>query len=298
MMSGIARLFLWVVLGGLLAACKEADDTGASAREPVSTRPSRVAITVDDLPYVTFGGATPEDGLGYARKVTAALEAHGVVATGFVIGGNVDARTRPALEVFAQAGHTIGNHSWSHPDYGDITPEAFRRETEQTDEALKDWMTGAKYYRFPYLRRGESAAKRAAAQGILAELGYRNVPVSIDNDEWRFNAEYTKALKAGEREAAARIAQEYLAHMQERTAYFQRLAMEALGGDVDHTLLIHLNRINADHLGALLAWYEEQGWSFITVEEALADPVYARAELYEGHRGLSQIERVVGGPRE
>ena len=83
--------------------------------------------------------------------------------------------------------------------------------------------------------------------------------------------------------------------MKERTAFFQSLAIEELGGDVDHILLIHLNRINADHFGTLLDWYDKQGWSFIPVEEVIMHPLYSRPDIYAGPQGLSQIERVLGG---
>jgi peptidoglycan/xylan/chitin deacetylase (PgdA/CDA1 family) len=287
-------------IGALLTACNE-DDSGpvlSVPAIPVSTSPSRVAITVDDLPYVTFGGASPEDGLRYTESIVSALQEHGIVATGFVIGQNIKPETRPALQAFSDAGHTIGNHSWSHPDYGTLTPDEFLDETRRTDEALSEWIDLPRYYRFPYLRQGETAAKREAATQILTNLSYQNVPVTIDNDEWQFNADYTEAIADGEADAAAIIAQNYLAHMQERTSYFQTLAVDELGGDVDHILLVHLNQINADHLGTLLDWYSAQGWTFITVDEALAHPVFSRAELYEGPRGLSQIERILGGQRE
>jgi peptidoglycan-N-acetylglucosamine deacetylase len=287
-------------LGVLLTACNE-DDSGANSSVPavpVSTLPSRIAVTVDDLPYVTFGGVSPEDGLRYTQNITAALQEHGIVATGFVIGQNINPETRPALQTFADAGHTIGNHSWSHPDYGMLTREEFLNETRRTDEALTQWIDGPRYYRFPYLREGETEAKREAATQILTDLGYLNVPVTIDNDEWRFNADYMGAIEEGDTDAAAVIARNYVAHMQERTSYFQTLAIDELGGDVDHILLVHLNQINANHLGTLLDWYEAQGWTFITVDEALLHPLFSRVELYEGARGLSQIERVLGGQRE
>lgn len=287
-------------IGVLLTACNE-DDSGpvsTVSATPVSTSPSRVAITVDDLPYVTFGGASPEDGLRYAESIVSALREHEILATGFVIGQNINAETRPALQAFADAGHTIGNHSWSHPDYGTLTPDEFLDETRRTDDVLAEWINGPRYYRFPYLRQGETATKRDAATQILTNLSYQNVPVTIDNDEWQFNADYTEAIADGDTDAAAIIAQNYIAHMQERTTHFQTLAVDELGGDVDHILLVHLNQINADHLGTLLDWYDAQGWTFITVNDALAHPVFSRAELYEGPRGLSQIERILGGQRE
>lgn len=56
-------------------------------------------------------------------------------------------------------------------------------------------------------------------------------------------------------------------------AFFQDLSQRAPGRDVPHILLLHMNRINADHLGTLLDWYASEGWTFITVAEALKDPL-------------------------
>ncbi|WP_353347043.1 polysaccharide deacetylase family protein [Litorivita sp. NS0012-18] len=287
------------VLGFALASCVQSPATNPElvAASDVTTAPSRVAITIDDLPYVMPSRTSPKDGLRYTNQITAVLREHGIVATGFAVGQQINPQSLPALQAFADAGHTIGNHSWSHPDYGTLTRDAFFEETRRTDEVLQQWIDEQRFYRFPFLREGETEASKAAATEALSELGYQNVPVTIDNDEWQFNADYVAALEDGNDEAAAIIAQNYLGHMRERTAFFQSLAIEELGGDVDHILLIHLNRINADHFGTLLDWYNEQGWSFIPVEEAMMHPLYSRPDIYAGPRGLSQIERVLGGKR-
>ncbi len=264
-----------------------------SAAQPVDA--AEIAITVDDLPYAMPRRTSPHEGIAIVKAINKALAERNVIATGFVIGANINESTLPALEAFRDAGHSIGNHSWSHPDYNKMTSDQFRSETQKSDAKLADWMVGRKLYRFPYLRQGETIEKRKASAKILADLGYRNVPVSIDNDEWRFNADYVKALSEGDRTAAEQIATRYLEHMQERTAHFQKLAQDKFGRDVKHILLLHMNRINADNLGVLLDQYAEDGWSFITVEHALADPVYDAPDFYVGPRGLSQIERVTGG---
>ncbi|MEM7614941.1 MAG: hypothetical protein AAF245_07830, partial [Pseudomonadota bacterium] len=179
--------------------------------------------------------------------------------------------------------------------YGTLPPVGFRAEIARTDPALGACIgVGPRLYRFPFLREGETPAAKAAADQVLGKLGYRNVPVTIDNDEWRFNANYLDALDAGDARAARQIAAAYLTHMQERTQHFQDLARSAFGRDVAHILLLHMNRLNADHLDTLLAWYAAEGWTFITVEEALTDPLFDAPERYTGPRGLSQIERVIG----
>ncbi|MEP4196898.1 MAG: polysaccharide deacetylase family protein [Aliishimia sp.] len=260
----------------------------------VSTTPSRIAITIDDLPYVIPSKTRPNLGLRYVKSINAALQKHDITATGFAVGQQINPKSIKALQAFANAGHTIGNHSWSHPDYGTLTPQEFLDETRKTDEILAPWITGPRYYRFPFLREGKTKQTQSAATRILTDLDYQNVPVSIDNDDWKFNADYLAAIKRNDRDAAAVIARDYIAHMQNRTAHFQSFARTELGGDVDHILLLHMNRINADHLETLLDWYAAQDWTFITVGEALSDPFYARPNRYTGNLGLSQIERVVG----
>ncbi len=265
---------------------------------PFSAAAQEIAITIDDLPYVIPSRTTPEDGLRYVQSINEALANHGIIATGFAVGQQINDGSIPALQAFADAGHTIGNHSWSHPDVGTLTIEEFRKETSETDQILSEWIDGPRYYRFPFLKEGETEDAKAAATQVLADLGYQNVPVTIDNDEWRFNADYLDAIALGDTAGAEQIADQYLAHMQERTAHFQNLAQEALGRDVKHILLLHMNRINADHLDTLLDWYASEGWTFITVNDAMADPLYSAPDIYAGARGLSQIERVMGRKSE
>lgn len=298
--SSLTAICAAIGVAAILGACAP-DVTVPPIAPPitsVTTQPSRIAITVDDLPYVTYGKATPAQGLRFATSINTALRAHQITATGFVIGGQINAKSRPALQAFADGGHTIGNHSWSHPDYNTLTVTQFEEETRRTDEVLSDWIKGPRYYRFPYLKEGASEAAKTAATDVLTRMGYQNVPATIDNDEWKYNADYVDALANGNADAAQDIARAYIAHMQERTAFFQKLAQSQLGDDVDHILLIHLNRINADHLTTLLDWYAVQGWRFITVTEALAHPLFEQPDIYTGPRGLSQIERVIGRKAE
>lgn len=262
----------------------------------VRAEAAEIAITLDDLPYAVPARVGPAQGRDIVERINRTLAAYGVTAMGFAIGGKVVPEALPALQAFADAGHTVANHSWSHPDYDKITAAEFRSEVERADAVLAPWMAGERFFRFPFLHSGATAEKRTAAAAILAALGYRDVPVSIDDDDFQYNSDYMVALAANDAAAAQRVAAAYLVHMKAQTAHFQAMARERLGRDVKHILLLHMNRINADHLGELLAWYKAEGWSFITAQEALADPVYGMKSRYDGPKGLSQIERVTWWP--
>lgn len=292
----ISALAATAGFAALVSSCSQIGQV-TTKHEPiveVHTEPSRVAITLDDLPYVLPSRTTPAEGTRYVQQINKVLQKHNIIATGFAVGRQITPESRPALQAFADAGHTIGNHSWSHADYGTQTRKEFEDETRQTDQILTEWLDGPRYYRFPFLREGESEKAKACATDVLTTLGYQNVPVTIDYDEWQFNADYLDAIENGDSEASEDIARRYIAHMQERTGHFQALARDELARDVDHILLLHLNRINADHLGTLLDWYASQAWTLVSVQQALKDPLYSSPDLYAGARGLSQIERVLG----
>lgn len=251
-----------------------------------------VAITIDDLPFVLPSRTTPSEGLQIVRDINQALAAENVIATGFVIGQQVNSKSTPALEAFVGAGHLVGNHSWSHADYGTLTERQFRREILKTKRKIRRWTGGDLLFRFPYLREGETPSTVAAAKKVLERLNYQNARVTIDNDEWRFNKEYMDALEAGDVEKAQVIAGRYIEHMKERSLHFARLGRQVFGRDIKQVLLIHMNKINADHLPELLAWYRSSSWTFITLEDALSDPIFKAPDSYFGRKGLSHIERV------
>ncbi|HBR61603.1 MAG TPA: hypothetical protein DEA94_03755 [Rhodobacteraceae bacterium] len=51
------------------------------------------------------------------RFINQALRDEGIIATGFVIGKQLNRHTVSALNAFAKGGHQIGNYSWPHANY-------------------------------------------------------------------------------------------------------------------------------------------------------------------------------------
>lgn len=91
----------------------------------VETEDRVVALTLDDGPSAA-----------YTEEVLSILEMHGVKATFFVTGREAEANPDQARQI-VDAGHELGNHSYSHPRLIFKAPKTIREEIERTDAAIR-----------------------------------------------------------------------------------------------------------------------------------------------------------------
>ena len=56
-------------------------------------------------------------------------------------------------------------------------------------------------------------------------------------------------------------------------------------------LLIHASLLNADRFDTLARVIERRGYTFVTLEEALADSAYRSADTYVGPAGITWLHR-------
>ena len=82
--------------------------------------------------YLTFDGAVNPPG---TLRILEVLSRHGIHATFFVEGHRI-AGQEEILREMISAGHHLGNHSFTHPDFSTLEPEACMEEVRKTDEAL------------------------------------------------------------------------------------------------------------------------------------------------------------------
>jgi hypothetical protein len=79
--------------------------------------------------------------------------------------------------------------------------------------------------------------------------------------------------------------------MESVVAFFETRSIEVVGREFPQVLLIHGNELNADLMPDLLAMFRRRGYSFVTLEQALADDAYRLPEEYVGRNGFSWIQR-------
>src|SRR6266478_107632 len=128
-----------------------------------------IAMTFDDGPSATL---TP--------KLLDILAARHIKATFFVIGENVTEHSEIVARA-AREGHEIGNHSWSHPNFGKMSDDGVRGQVQRTDDAIKG-ATGARptLLRPPY---GSITARQK--RWIHDQFGYQIIIWDVDPYDWK-----------------------------------------------------------------------------------------------------------------
>ena len=192
------------------------------------------ADTKEKVLYLTFDAGFEN---GCTAPILDALKKHNVPATFFLVGNYLE--TQPDLvRRMVEEGHTVGNHTYSHPDMSAIADEgSFRQELEK-NEALYRELTGQempKLYRPPQGKFCQSNLEMAQT------LGYRTVFWSLAYVDWYQDDQPT------------------------REEAFEKLVPRVHPGAV--VLLHSTSRTNAEILDELLTTWEGMGYTFGRLEE-------------------------------
>src|SRR5436853_521808 len=81
----------------------------------------------------------------------------------------------------AREGHEIGNHSWSHPNFGKMSQESVRSQVQRTDDAIKN-ATGK---RPTLLRPPYGSITEREKRWIHDEFGYDIILWDVDPLDWK-----------------------------------------------------------------------------------------------------------------
>lgn len=190
---------------------------------------------------------------------------------------------------------TVGNHTYDHSRYSEVGYEYFTEDVIKgetiTKQLIADHQKELNYFRYPYNDLGKTFAQHDSIQQFLQGRGYQIAPFTIESADWMFNDLYTHYLSKQNLEDAQRIANRYLEHTMKLVAYFEDMSQQEFGRPIDHIYLCHDNKLNADHLDELIHRLRERQYSFISMDEAMTDPIYQTASSYHGKWGFSWIYR-------
>ena len=139
--------------------------------------PKQVAITFDD-------GPDPE----WTPKILDVLKQKKATATFFLIGIQTDKFSGLAKRIYAE-GHTIGNHTFTHPDVSGISTGYMKVELNLTERLFASMMgIRATLMRPPYAIDEEpDTSDQVRPLEIPQEMGYITVGNRIDPNDWSDN---------------------------------------------------------------------------------------------------------------
>jgi peptidoglycan/xylan/chitin deacetylase (PgdA/CDA1 family) len=250
----------------------------------------RVAITFDDL-GVSKASVVP----ALSERILSALRAEQVPAAVFA---NCRELAPDVLALWQSAGVTIGNHTATHLSV-DVKDAAgqwdFSRwweDVERCDRELRSALgQSVHYFRFPFLHYGNTVERRELAHQKLASLSYEVAHVSAATSEWLLAKYYEIALTKGDAALRDELASAYVEHMVDSLEAARAMGKAKHGRDLAQITLLHVNALAADHLGQVLSAIRGRGWAFVSLEEALKDPVYSLPDEYAGGCGCSWLAR-------
>ncbi|ATQ79185.1 polysaccharide deacetylase [Massilia violaceinigra] len=238
-----------------------------------------VAFSFDDGPSLA---ETPR--LSPQQRNQAMLDAlakHKVKAALFVTAGNgADKSAGHALaRAWGEAGHAIGNHTMTHPDLDSakLTLAQYQQEVMDCDKIIATLPGYQKWFRYTYLREGNTPEKRDGMRAFLAAQGYRNAYVSLDTSDWRLDDHLTELLAKNSKADLAPLKKVYLAHVRQRALAYRALSQRLQGRDIAQVMLMHHNLINALFLDDVIGMFKDMGWTIVSPAKAFEDLVYQLA---------------------
>lgn len=234
----------------------------------------RIAISFDDGSTTNMPGYSWKE---WHSKILNHLEKHQIKGMLFAVGGQLNhEKGKYVLESWKEAGHYLGNHTYSHPNFSseNVSLEDYKLDFSKNKRFLDQYDNLLPYFRFPYLREGETEAKRDGFRQFLDDEGVQIAHVTVDGEDWYINNRLVNMLKQNPNADLMGFRNLYVQHHVDRARFNDSLAMVLTGRKIDHVLLLHHNLAAGLFLGDLLEALKVEGWELIDIELALQDSIY------------------------
>lgn len=274
-----------------------------AAPAPAQETRRPLLVSVDDLPIAGRLHPEADDRSRVTDALLQALRKHQVPAVGLVTWGNLLSPAEEGLlQRWLDAGHELGNHSFRHRSYSALSVEEYVADVEEARARLVAFLTPRgkrlRFFRFPFLREGDTLEKLEAMRAWLAKTGQRNLVVTIDNQDWSYEEPWVKASRAGDTKAVEEIRADYLASLRIAVKHNEDASDNLFGRPVPQILLLHANAVGGANWDALFSWLEATGHRFATADEVLADPAFSEPQSLVARFGFGLWDRIASERRE
>lgn len=221
-----------------------------------------IAITIDDLPFVG------EYRNFHLNMIMETMIKEQIPATGFIIAKEVRNDNWAILRKFREAGFGLGNHTFSHANLNKSSVADYIQEIKKADSLLKPVMTKPKYFRYPYLAMS-NGAKKDDILCYLEQKNYQVAPITVDSKDFAFNQRLLSVPELNRRAYLNELKPFYIDFIWQQTLKAEDHDQYHHHTEQSQILLIHANLLNAYVLPDIINLYKEQGYEFVSLEEAL-----------------------------
>jgi len=244
----------------------------------VNSSAQQVALTFDDLPA---HGSLPagQTRLQIANSILTTLHDQNLAEVyGFINAAQLEKVPDDiaVLKAWRAAGQPLGSHTYSHPSLNDLTPAEFEAEIARNEPVLSTLMAGQDWhwFRYPFLWEGDTLEKRRAVRAYLQQNGYKVAQVSLDFEDYLWNAPYARCVDKHDDKAIDFLRTTYLSTADQYITVFRDLTHTLYGRDIPYVLLLHIGAFDAKMLPDLIALLRSRGFTFTTLPEAMKDAAY------------------------
>lgn len=203
---------------------------------------------------------------------------------------------RGRLRTYAEAGHLLANHSYSHLDLDRVPAARFIEDVRRAHRTLATKKSFRRWFRYPRLHQGDTKQKRAAVLRALGRMGYREGYVTVDTYDHALDVLVRRALKGKKRVDLGRLRERYVSMLLAGVELYDAVAKKVLGRSPRHVLLLHENDLAALFVEDLVRGLRKAGWTIIGPDRAYADPLAAQnpSHLFHNQGRVMAVARARG----
>ena len=197
---------------------------------PIENAKKRVALTFDDGPHRE-----------YTAKILAVLEKYGVKATFFVIGQNAE-QYPELIKAEFDAGHEIGNHTYSHKRLGSVDCKGMLEEIRKTDVIVYN-ITGS----YPVLFRPPEGKTSSELEARVFAESKKTVLWTVDTRDWAHRPleDIVKTVKNNIRNGSVILFHDYITPYSVTAEALDRLIPYLIGLGYEFVTVSELLNINS-----------------------------------------------------
>ncbi|MGC2237505.1 MAG: M56 family metallopeptidase [Pyrinomonadaceae bacterium] len=300
-----ASLAFVLISAVLLSVFSAGSTTFVNAQS--KTKNKKLAIGFVSIPPVDRTANPPKDADATIRLMIEKLKSHKIPAIGFVQGGMISDGEKlfpvraNMVRLWRDAGLEIGiggfKHIWFYDNsYDDYVANVEKNETV-TKKILAEKNLPLTFFSYPFLNTGKSAEDRVKFESWLGARGLTPVKYTIDNNEWMYSYAYDMARNDNDIGTMTGIRVAFIKYMSQMFDHYEAYSQEMFGRDIAQTMVLSPSRLVADSSDDLFGMIEKRGYSYVSMEEALADDAYKTQENFGGTKdsigksGISWFER-------